>query len=179
MLFYRHVLLLRIFHLPDSFFRLIVYSFMWWAEILKQKISEWLQSFSGFLLSDISLLPSGPQQPEQREQQRLSLQRLTLSLPDLPLPLSRLLLLFLLSAAPADTCPPLFNLLTRLWLHLSGCLPVQIPFTDAPRDPAGNKSRGSVLLVIDSLRTDAKNKPVSSVYDVCGCSPVPTMWCVC
>lgn len=142
-------------------------------------MNDFRPSQVSFFLTFICLLPSDPQQPEQREQQRLALQRLTLSLPDLPLPLSRLLLLLLLGAAPADTCPPLFNLLTRLWLHLSGCLPVQIPFTDAPRDPAGNKSRGSVLLVIGSLRTDAKNKPASSVYDVCGCFPVPTILCVC
>lgn len=97
---------------------------------------------------------SALQQSEQREQQRLSLQRLSLSLPHLTFPIPRLLFLLLLGAPPADAGPPLLRLLPRLRLHLSGRLPVQVALADASGELSGEEHEQETPDVNTLLHSD-------------------------
>lgn len=120
-------------------------------QMFPSKMKNFTAHKSAFeLTSLLTLLLFLPQQSEQREQQRLALQRLPLPLPHLPLPLPRLLLL-LLGAAPADARPPLFGLLPRLRLHLSGRFPVQVAVTHAPGHPTGSNEAHFHMSVFSGL----------------------------
>lgn len=74
-----------------------------------------------------------PQQPEQRQQQRLAVQRLPLPFPQLALPLPQL------QPGPAGARAALQRVLPRLRLHIAGRLPVQVAIPHAAGGPQPGK----------------------------------------
>lgn len=74
-----------------------------------------------------------PQQPEQRQQQRLAVQRLPLPFPQLALPLPQL------QPGPAGARAALQRVLPRLRLHIPGRLPVQVAIPHAAGGPQPGK----------------------------------------
>lgn len=74
-----------------------------------------------------------PQQPEQCQQQRLTVQRLAFALPQLTLPLPQL------QPGPAGARAAVQRVLSRLRIHIPGRLPVQVTIPHATRGPQPGK----------------------------------------